>query len=191
MINFGAQIGIGENETTEYKYAFNQETVESVCAFANRRGGTNVDDLLNNRYLSTLRNKAIANHFHQLGEIEKFGSGVTRVIRLFCEAGLEAPKYETVSGGIKVTVFARKGKNKVADKVADKFPAKNKILEILEKNPGCKVGDIMMRTGFSDSYVRKILAGLCKSCKVERRGSRKTGGFYLVSAPDLRGNHET
>ncbi len=146
-----------------------------------------VDDLLNNRYRSTLRNKAIANHFHQLGEIEKFGSGVTRIIRLFCEAGLKAPKYETISGGIKVTVFARKGKNKVVDK----FPTENKILGILEKNPGCKVGDIMMRTGFSDSYVRKILTGLCKSCKVEHRGSRKTGGFYLVSAPDLRGNHET
>ncbi len=129
MINFGAQIGIGENERTEFKYAFNQETEESVCAFANRRGGMNVDDLLNNRYRSTLRNKAIANHFHQLGEIEKFGSGVTRIIRLFCEAGLKAPKYETISGGIKVTVFARKGKNKVVDK----FPTENKILGILEK----------------------------------------------------------
>ena len=142
--------------------------------------GMDVEDLLNNRYLSTLRNKAIANHFHQLGEIEKFGSGVTRVIRLFCEAGLESPKYEAVSGGIKVTVFARKKKDKVADKVADKFPAESKILGILEENPGCKVGFLMNRTGLSDSYVRKILSGLCESRKVERRGSKKTGGFYLV-----------
>lgn len=40
MTSYGAQIEVGENERTEFKSAFNQETVESVCAFANRRGGT-------------------------------------------------------------------------------------------------------------------------------------------------------
>lgn len=37
MTSFDAQIQVGENERTEFKSAFNQETVESVCAFANRR----------------------------------------------------------------------------------------------------------------------------------------------------------
>lgn len=38
MTSFGAQIKVGENERTEFKSAFNQETVESVCAPTNRRG---------------------------------------------------------------------------------------------------------------------------------------------------------
>ncbi len=154
-MTFNAQIAIGENETTEFKTAFNQEAVESVCALANRRGGT--------VFLGVKSADCVLDESSSLDE--------------------EAPKYEAVSGGIKVTVFARKKK----DKVADKFLAEDKIREILEENPGCKVGDVMKRTGFSDSYVRKILARLCASRLAERRGSRKTGGFYLVDAPDLRG----
>lgn len=37
-MTFNAQIATGENEMTEFKSAFSQETAESVCAFANRRG---------------------------------------------------------------------------------------------------------------------------------------------------------
>ncbi len=162
-MTFNAQIAIGENEMTEFKTAFNQEAVESVCALANRRGGT--------VFLGVKSADCVLDESSSLDE--------------------EAPKYEAVSGGIKVTVFARKKKDKVADKVADKiadkFLAEDKIREILEENPGCKVGDVMKRTGFSDSYVRKILARLCASRLAERRGSRKTGGFYLVDEPDLRG----
>lgn len=135
-MTFNAQIATGESETTEFKSAFNQETVESVCA-----------------------------------------------------------KYESVNGGIKVTVFARNEKYKVADKVtdkvtdkvADKKSAEDRILAVLGKKPGCKITDVMQATGFSDSYVRKVLAGLCKSRRAERRGSRKTGGFYLVETGALEG----
>ncbi len=71
-MNFGAQIAIGENETIEFKSAFNQEAVASVCAFANRRGGT---------------------------------------------------------------VFARSEKYKVADKVANKNFAEDRILSVLGEKP--------------------------------------------------------
>lgn len=42
--------------------------------------GLTTDDLNSGNYLSTLQNKAIANHFNMQGEIEKYGSGVSRVI---------------------------------------------------------------------------------------------------------------
>ena len=166
--------------------------------------GMDVEDLLNNRYLSTLRNKAIANHFHLLGEIEKFGSGVTRVLRLFRESGLPSPKYEAINGGIRVTVFARsknlevadkvqdKVENKVQDKVQDKFhgwmaynalasdTAEEKILLLVMENSGCRVGTLMKLSGFSDGYIRKILAKLCKNGRVEHRGSNKTGGYFAL-----------
>ena len=67
--------------------------------------GMTPDDLNSGNYLSTLRNKAIANHFNMLGEIEKYGSGVTRVIGLFQEAGLPVPRIEEIGCGIRVTVW--------------------------------------------------------------------------------------
>ena len=33
-------ISKGENSKVEFKSSFNQETIESVCAFANKKGGT-------------------------------------------------------------------------------------------------------------------------------------------------------
>jgi len=86
-----------------------------------------VNDLLSNHYLSTLRNKAIANHFHQLGEIEKYGSGITRVIKLFHEAGLEAPKFEVTGTGVKVTVWTRE--------VADKPTTNEKVVIKTDDKP--------------------------------------------------------
>ena len=47
-----------------------------------------VEDLLSNNYKSTPRNKLIADFFRNLGLIEKYGSGIRRVIRYCCrEAG--------------------------------------------------------------------------------------------------------
>lgn len=38
MINFGAQIGIGENERTDFKYAFDEGAEKCICALADRLG---------------------------------------------------------------------------------------------------------------------------------------------------------
>lgn len=152
-----------------------------------------VEDLLNNSYLSTLRNKAIANHFHELGEIEKYGSGVTRVLQMFREAGNPELKIEATGTGVKVTAFALGVKttdgvpDKVPDKVPNKMPdktglsnAENKVFEAVKENNGCGVKDVMSKTGFSDRHARNNLASLIEKKLIERRGSKKTGGYFVV-----------
>jgi ATP-dependent DNA helicase RecG len=42
-----------------------------------------VEDLLSNNYKSSPRNKLIADFFKNLGLIEKYGSGIRRIIRYF------------------------------------------------------------------------------------------------------------
>ena len=151
--------------------------------------GMSVDDLLSNQYLSTLRNKAIANHFHQLGEIEKYGSGVTRVIKLFREAGLEDPKFEAIAGGVRVSVFAKNhssivdDKDDKDDKVDDKHldystPAES-VYSTIFQCEGCKVAYISQKTNFSPSYVKAQLSKLIQTSKIEYRGSKKTGGYFI------------
>ncbi|MCQ2052895.1 MAG: transcriptional regulator [archaeon] len=147
-----------------------------------------VEDLLNNSYLSTLRNKAIANHFHELGEIEKYGSGVTRVLQMFREAGNPELKIEATGTGVKVTAFALGVKvadkaDKIADKIADKTAlttSEKKVLAVVNEVNGCGISLIMEKTGFSNSYIRKNLALLVEKKLVERRGSKKTGGYFVV-----------
>jgi len=64
-----------------------------------------VEKIKTGNYKSHLRNKQIATIFKELELIEKYGSGVRRVIDSFVAYGLPEPEFETTQGGMSVTVF--------------------------------------------------------------------------------------
>ena len=64
-----------------------------------------VEDLLTNNYKSTPRNKKIAEFLKDLGLIEKYGSGIGRIVGYFKEENLPLPKFENISDGFQVTVY--------------------------------------------------------------------------------------
>jgi ATP-dependent DNA helicase RecG len=70
-----------------------------------------VNDLLSNNYKSTPRNKRIAEFFKELGLIEKYGSGIQRIINYFKEENLPLPEFKNISDGFQVTVFAAEVKD--------------------------------------------------------------------------------
>lgn len=80
--------------------------------------GLEVADLLSNHYRSQPRNKQIADVFKDMGEIEKYGSGIGRVVRAFLEEGHPAPEWQQISGGILVTVYRGDGANSSGSEVS-------------------------------------------------------------------------
>ncbi|MCB0807504.1 MAG: putative DNA binding domain-containing protein, partial [Bacteroidales bacterium] len=64
-----------------------------------------VEDLISNKYKSTPRNKLVADFCRSIGLIEKYGTGIQRVINLLREARLPAPEFRNISDGFQVTVF--------------------------------------------------------------------------------------
>ncbi len=50
----------------------------------------------------------IADFFKNLGWIEKYGSGIGKIINYFIENNSPSPKFETIGEGFQVTVFATK-----------------------------------------------------------------------------------
>src|SRR5690606_8932962 len=89
-----------------------------------------VDDLLSNNYKSTPRNKLIADFCKSIGLIEKYGSGIQRIVKYFSESDLQSPEFRNISEGFKVTVFIAE-QIKVTDKVTDNQKV---ILEEILKN---------------------------------------------------------
>lgn len=75
-----------------------------------------VNDLMTNNYRSLPRNKQIADIFKEMGEIEKYGSGIRRVVKMFTDYGLPAPEWKQNSGGVVVTVWKS---DQVNDQVSD------------------------------------------------------------------------
>ena len=56
------------------------------------------------RYMLVLKIK-IAEFFKDLGLIEKYGSGIGRIIGHFKQENLPLPKFENISDGLQVTVY--------------------------------------------------------------------------------------
>jgi ATP-dependent DNA helicase RecG len=76
-----------------------------------------IDDLLSNNYRSNPRNKSIADFFKNLGLIEKYGSGIKRIIGYFREENLPLPEFKNISGGFLVTVFSAERTENVIERI--------------------------------------------------------------------------
>lgn len=64
-----------------------------------------VEDLLNNNYKSSPRNKLIADFCKSLGLIEKYGSGIRRILHALQQGGLPLPKFQNIADGFMVTIY--------------------------------------------------------------------------------------
>ena len=54
------------------------------------------------------------------------------------------------------------------------------IVKFIEATPGVQISDIMTFTGKSRPTINRYVARLVELSKIERRGSRKTGGYYIL-----------
>ena len=142
--------------------------------------GLTTDDLNSGNYLSTLQNKAIANHFNMQGEIEKYGSGVSRVIGLFQETGLPTPTIEEICGGIRMTT--RKAGARDTEKVTEN---QRKILTAITNDSLASQEKIAQTVGINRANVAKNLKKLVEMGLVKR--SRARQGWALGSPKQGQG----
>jgi len=74
----------------------------------NLYGGITIDDLLTGNYSSKTRNKLIAKAFKEVGLIERYGSGIKRIIDICSNYGVKQPVFEEVFNGFRVVLFKEK-----------------------------------------------------------------------------------
>jgi len=130
---------------------------------------------------SILRNANIANLFHRMGYIEKMGTGIIRMQRLMKEADLEPIQFGFDS--FVTAIFERKP---VENNVPDSGTLNgtltlqlSSLLENIEKNPGIQANTIADNLNRPIDTIKKQIRALTQKELIERRGSRKTGGYFL------------
>jgi len=69
--------------------------------------GLTEEKLLKGDYISNARNKKVADTFKAAGLIEKYGSGIKRILNAFKAYGLPGPEFEETSGGFMVTAYKK------------------------------------------------------------------------------------
>ena len=131
-----------------------------------------INDLLTNNYKSTPRNKLVADFFKTLGLIEKYGSGIRRIIDYCASEGLITPEFKNISDGFMVTVFAQK-----TEKGSEK--GSEKIITLINKNPSITIKKIAELLGVSTRAIEKQLATLKEKGLIKRSGPDK-GGHWIV-----------
>jgi ATP-dependent DNA helicase RecG len=149
--------------------------------------GISIEDLLSNNYKSTPRNKLIADFCKDMRLIEKYGSGIGRIVAYFKQEGLPVPDFRNISEGFQVTVYGKEYSEKSIDNkpvialngtpvITDR---ERKILELIQNDNFIKREKIAELLNISINTVKTFILGLKKKGLLERIGNNKTGHWTI------------
>jgi len=142
--------------------------------------GLTVKQLMSGEYVSSPRNKQIAEVFKEAGIIEKYGSGIKRIIDAFKKHNLEAPKFEETSGGFKVTIYNSSDSLK-KERWSERWSETLKlVLETILFNPDISRKELSKKLKINPSVVQKNIDKLKKLKIISRVGGAK-GGYWKIN----------
>jgi ATP-dependent DNA helicase RecG len=115
--------------------------------------------------------------------IERYGSGIHRILQACQEADLPEPLFENFSGGFRIK-FVQAEKEEATD--LSKVPLNGalngtlneRIGALIKKQPGIQRKELIEQTGASVRTVARVISELLSGGEIERRGSKKTGGYW-------------
>lgn len=143
-----------------------------------------VDDLFDPEHTSKPRNKLIAQIFYDMRLIERYGSGISRILDGCQEAGLPKPFFENFSGGFRIKFMSTTpitgevtrdegGSEGVNEGV-------NALLAAIRTDPGHRLPFYADKLDTPAKTVEHWLQRLRDEKQVEFRGAPKTGGYYAT-----------
>ena len=143
--------------------------------------GLDIDDLMSNRYRSQPRNKQIADVFKDMGEIEKYGSGIRRVINEFRKAGQPDPVWQRISDGIMVTVYLGDANDGTNENVTENVTENrfSKLLQLIEEHPNISTTQLSKQLSVSRMTIHRDIETLKSAGRLTRIGPDK-GGYWKV-----------
>jgi ATP-dependent DNA helicase RecG len=138
-----------------------------------------IEDLLSNNYKSTPRNKLIADFCKNLGLIEKYGSGIRRIVNYFKAENLPIPVFQNISDGFMVTVFGREDINVtdyVTDNVTDNVTDRSSlIISLINSNNKISTSEIARIMNVNKRTILREIELLKQNGLLKRVGSEKGG----------------
>ena len=145
-------------------------------------GNLTIADLLTDNYTSQTRNKLIAKAFKEIGLIERYGSGIRRIMNICKDHGLKQPIFEEVFQGFRVALFKEKldATDKVTDKVTDSLTKnQNHIIRLIEQNSQITTRELSVKVRISQRKIKENLSKLKDKGIIKRIGPPK-GGYWEV-----------
>ncbi len=138
--------------------------------------GLTLKDALKGR--SKPRNKVIAEVFSRMGIIEKWGTGLQRIVDLAKQEGLKEPVFENNDSFFRVILY--RGKEETAQTTDQTVQTtEQKIMNAIAEKPTITRKELAEKTGLSESGIKWQLDKLKKEQKILRVGGT-FGGRWVV-----------
>ena len=123
-------------------------------------------------------NSKLQKIFGQLGYVEQTGHGIPLIISNY---GKQA--FDIMENFINVTIpFNYEKKNAAGAEIQNKViinDAEQMVVEYIRQNSSITIKELVEASGYSDGYVRKILASLKEKKIIERQGGNKVGKWVI------------
>ena len=116
---------------------------------------------------------------HRTNYVEKIGSGINRIKKLIREYGLEV-NFEVDSDWFRI-IFYRKLQRSKADEGLNEGlnEGLKTLLNLIKNNHGIKAKDVSELLNKPIKTIERHIKELTQKELIERRGSKKTGGYYI------------
>ena len=132
--------------------------------------GISEEEYLNGK-TSVLRNRNLANVFYQLGFVEIFGTGITRIKQLY-ESSFVKPRFEVSENTIKIEL-------PVFEDISDLTDDEHLVLKALSKTVLKSISEIVPSTPFGKSKVSSLLKILEKKGVVLIQGKGRSTKYII------------
>ena len=135
----------------------------------------NISDLYK-EHESFLRNPLLAETFYYTGFIDVWGRGILNILRLLKENGLEKALFEQSSGYFRVIFNRPKEESGGLNEGLNE--GLNLTMKSIITSPNIKAKEIAEQTKRPIKTIERHIKQLILLGKIERRGSKKTGGYW-------------
>jgi len=132
-------------------------------------GGLKIEDLARDDYVSSIRNKLVAETFYLMGDIEKYGTGFIRIRQQLLDYPDTSFHISEAGDFFRVEML----------KTTQKKPLREQILRLIGENPKISQREAAA-LGLSFNTVKEYFTMLKKEKRIKRLGGRKEGYWELL-----------
>ncbi len=154
-----------------------------------------LENIKSGYYKSHPRNIQIAEVFKTANIIEKYGSGIKRVIDAFREYGLKEPFFEPMMGGLNVTVYKAKNREEINEGVnvgvdvgvdVGVNVGVNELFKFIVEHQPVRTNTLISTFNtVTQRTIERWLKILKDESKIVYQGSPKTGGYVVATKSRL------
>lgn len=152
-------------------------------------GNLTIAELKKDNYRAIARNKLIAEAFYLTGDIEKYGSGFLRIRKEIASYPTMQLNFDEIPNGFLISLKYKAQKISTMPTNEGLSEGLNEglseglksLLAEINKNPGIQAKDLAIQLENRPiKTIERQIKELVNQQLIERRGSRKTGGYFTI-----------